>query len=121
MKVKLLGAVLIDTNGPGSVAAAVTPQPTAGFFNDIFSDDQGKITFHRFQIFVWSMVLGIIFLASVYNILTMPDFPNALLALIGISSGTYIGFKFPEKQEAQNRAAAAGGGPNQPNVNQPDH
>ena len=106
-----LGAVIIDTSGPGSVAASVTPQPTAGFFNDIFSDDQGKITFHRFQIFVWSIVLGIIFIASVYNVLTMPDFPNELLALMGISSGTYIGFKFPEKQETQNRAAAIGGGP----------
>jgi hypothetical protein len=106
-----LGAVIIDANGPGSVAASVTPQPTAGFFNDIFSDDQGKIAFHRFQIFVWTIVLGVIFIASVYNVLTMPDFPNELLALMGISSGTYIGFKFPEKQEAQNRAAATGGGP----------
>jgi hypothetical protein len=109
-----LGAVLIDTSGPGSVAASATPQPTAGFFNDIFSDDQGKITFHRFQIFVWSIVLGIIFLASVYNVLTMPDFPGELLALMGISSGTYIGFKFPEKQEAQNRAAANVNPPNPP-------
>jgi IPT/TIG domain len=103
-----LGAVIIDSSGPGSVAASVTPQPTGGFFNDIFSDDQGKITFHRFQILAWSIVLGIIFIASVYNVLTMPDFPSELLALMGISSGTYIGFKFPEKQDAQNRAAATG-------------
>ncbi len=103
-----LGAVIIDSSGPGSVNASVTPQPTAGFFNDIFSDDQGKITFHRFQILAWSIVLGIIFIASVYNVLTMPDFPSELLALMGISSGTYIGFKFPEKQDAQNRAAATG-------------
>jgi hypothetical protein len=104
-----LGAVIIDSSGPGSVAASVTPQPTAGFFNDIVSDDQGKLTFHRFQILGWSVVLAIIFIASVYNVLTMPDFPSELLALMGISSGTYIGFKFPEKQEAQNRAAATGG------------
>ncbi len=37
---------------------------------------------------------------------------------MGISSGTYIGFKFPEKQEAQNRAAATGVAAN-PNANQP--
>ena len=30
--------------------------------------------------------------------LTMPDFSNQLLGLLGISAGTYIGFKFPEKQ-----------------------
>jgi hypothetical protein len=107
-----LGAVLIDGSGPDNVTASAIPRPTSGFFKDIFSDDQDKITFHRFQIFVWSIVLGIIFLASVYNALTMPDFPDELLALMGISSGTYIGFKFPEKQEAQNRATAMG------NVNQ---
>jgi hypothetical protein len=27
----------------------------------------------------------------------MPDFDNTLLALMGVSSGTYLGFKIPEK------------------------
>jgi hypothetical protein len=27
----------------------------------------------------------------------MPEFDTTLLGLMGISSGTYIGFKFPEK------------------------
>jgi hypothetical protein len=106
-----LGAATIDASGPGSVATSVTPQPTEGFFTDIFTDDQGKLTFHRFQIAVWSIVLAVIFIASVYHVLTMADFPNELLALMGISSGTYLGFKFPEKQETQNRAAAAGAPP----------
>jgi len=122
-----LGAVLIDASGPGSVAASVTPHPSTGFFNDIFSDEQGKVTFHRFQIFVWSIILGIIFIASVYRVLAMPDFPGELLALMGISSGTYLGFKFPEKQQSQNRAMAIAAGmappnlapPNQPNPPNP--
>lgn len=92
-----LGAVLIDNNSP-TPAIPVVPQPSRGFFHDVCSDDKGKLTFDRFQIFVWSIVLGIIFVASVYNVLTMPDFPGQLLALMGISSGTYLGFKFPEKQ-----------------------
>jgi len=69
---------------------------TKGFVRDILSDG-GGYSFHRFQIFAWTLVLGIIFISSVYNNLTMPEFSATLLGLMGISSGTYIGFKFPEK------------------------
>jgi len=78
---------------------ALTPVPSAGaskgFLRDILSDSSGY-SFHRFQIFAWTIVLGIIFVSSVYNNLTMPEFSTTLLGLMGISSGTYIGFKFPE-------------------------
>jgi hypothetical protein len=67
-----------------------------GFLRDVLSDASGY-SFHRFQIFAWTIVLGIIFISSVYNNLTMPEFSATLLGLMGISSGTYIGFKFPEK------------------------
>jgi len=79
----------------------ITPDPSAdtskGFLRDILSDSSGY-SFHRFQIFAWTIVLGIIFLSSVYNNLTMPEFSTTLLGLMGISSGTYIGFKFPEQK-----------------------
>lgn len=70
---------------------------TAGFLRDILSDGSGY-SFHRFQIFAWMLVLGVIFLSSVYNQLTMPEFSTTLLGLMGISAGTYIGFKFPEQK-----------------------
>ncbi len=80
---------------------ALTRPPSAqtsrGFLRDILSDSSGY-SFHRFQIFAWTIVLGIIFLSSVYNNLTMPEFSPTLLGLMGLSSGTYIGFKFPEKK-----------------------
>jgi hypothetical protein len=60
-----------------------------------FLSENGSITFHRFQIFVWTIVLGIIFCVTVYNDLNMPQFSATLLALMGISAGTYIGFKLP--------------------------
>src|ERR1041384_715480 len=66
-----------------------------GFLRDILSDASGY-SFHRFQIFAWTIILGIMFVSSVYNNLTMPEFSATLLGLMGISSGTYIGFKFPE-------------------------
>jgi hypothetical protein len=77
-------------------AQQITPA-SAGFLRDILSDGSGY-SFHRFQIFAWTIVLGIIFLSSVYNNLTMPEFSPTLLGLMGLSAGTYIGFKFPEQK-----------------------
>ena len=81
--------------------ASITPSASAGisagFLRDILSDGSGY-SFHRFQIFAWTIVLGVIFVSSVYNGLTMPEFSTTLLGLMGLSSGTYIGFKFPEQK-----------------------
>lgn len=70
---------------------------SSGFLRDVLSDASGY-SFHRFQIFAWTIVLGIIFISSVYNGLTMPEFSPTLLGLMGLSAGTYIGFKFPEQK-----------------------
>lgn len=75
----------------------LTPQKSEGFLNDILRDVNG-ISFHRLQMLVWTMVLGLIFVYSVWKSLSMPDFDATLLALQGITSVTYLGFKFPEKQ-----------------------
>jgi len=77
--------------------AQQAPTSSAGFMRDILSDGSGY-SFHRFQIFAWTIVLGIIFVSSVYNNLTMPEFSSTLLGLMGLSAGTYIGFKFPEQK-----------------------
>ena len=79
---------------------ANTPRPatsrSAGLLRDLFCDGEG-VSFHRFQIIAWTIVLGIVFLKAVNSDLAMPDFDATLLGLMGLSSGTYIGFKFPEK------------------------
>jgi len=72
------------------------PATSKGFLTDILSDGE-NVSFHRFQMVVWTLVLGVIFVWSVYRNMTMPEFDASLLTLMGISSGTYIGFKFPEK------------------------
>ena len=79
------------------LTAQQAPAASAGFLRDILSDGSGY-SFHRFQIFAWTIVLGIIFVSSVYNNLTMPEFSSTLLGLMGLSAGTYIGFKFPEQK-----------------------
>jgi hypothetical protein len=91
-----LGAALIDKNK----TAPAPDEPggaSRGFLNDVMSDPTG-VSLHRFQMFVWTLVLGVIFIGSVYKNLQMPEFSATLLGLMGISSGTYLGFKVPEKQ-----------------------
>lgn len=107
-----LGSAMIDSNANAN--SAEKPSNVAdkdlvasrGFLRDVL-DDGGGISFHRFQMFVWTLVLGWIFGASVYRHLAMPAFSATLLGLLGISSGTYLGFKFPEKTNQEAVQAAA--------------
>lgn len=68
-----------------------------GVMYDLLAENN-QISFHRFQIFIWTLILGIIFVANVYNELAMPEFSATLLGLLGISAGTYVGFKLPESK-----------------------
>jgi hypothetical protein len=74
-----------------------TPELSSGsYWKDIL---KGTTDFepHRLQIVAWTIVLGIVFLCTVWTDLTMPSFNATLLTLMGISSGTYLGFKMKEK------------------------
>jgi hypothetical protein len=75
------------------------PSGTRGFWRDLVTDDRGVVALDRLQVVVWTLVLGGIFLTAVLWDLTMPEFSATMLALMGISSGTYIGFKLPMKTE----------------------
>jgi hypothetical protein len=59
---------------------------------DLLSSD-GAVDLHRFQILVWTLVLGVVFIAQVWLYLAMPTFDTNLLALQAVSSGTYLGVK----------------------------
>jgi hypothetical protein len=96
-----LGAALIDAPPTNTGMPAPPPAPSAGFINDMLSDGNGGVSFHRFQMFAWTLILGVIFVTEVYQELAMPEFSATLLGLMGISSGTYLGFKFPEKKNEQ--------------------
>jgi hypothetical protein len=77
-----------------------------GIWNDLVTDANGP-SFHRFQMIAWTVILGILFLAGVYKNLAMPEFSGTMLALMGISAGTYLGFKIPEKQNTAEEIAKA--------------
>ena len=67
------------------------------FISDILTDENG-VSFHRLQMVVFTTVLGFVFVYTAYATLTMPDFSATLLTMQGITAGTYLGFKIPEKQ-----------------------
>jgi hypothetical protein len=94
-----LGGVTIDSN------REKPPRRSQGFLRDILSDAYG-ISFHRFQIFAWTLVMVAVFLRQVTAYMEMPEFDSSLLILMGISSGTYLGFKVSEKP-ANGKGSAA--------------
>lgn len=57
--------------------------------------ENGVVSFHRFQILAWTLALGVVYLDYTLHQLELPDLDVTLLALTGISAGTYVGFKFP--------------------------
>lgn len=65
------------------------------FLSDILTDING-ISLHRFQALVWTIALGAIFIIEVVVKKKMPEFDSYTLGILGISSGTYLGFKIPE-------------------------
>ena len=91
-------AKLAETNKQIEDAEAGLTKPVSESFGKDLLTDVNGITLHRFQMVVWTIVLGILFLTGVYKELAMPEFSGTLLALMGISAGTYLGFKIPERQ-----------------------
>jgi hypothetical protein len=88
------GATIVDTATlpPGATAA-----PSEGILADLMREGTG-MSLPRLQIAFWTIVLLFIFGRAIYDTLAMPDFSPTLLGLMGISGGTYVGFKLPDKK-----------------------
>lgn len=77
-----------------------------GFLADTLSDGAG-LAIHRVQAAAWTLILGVIFCVTVYRTLFMPQFSFTLVALMGISAGTYVAFKLPEGRVSRTNPATA--------------
>lgn len=90
-----LGAILVK---PNPKKPSVRGKSTLGrFFVELLGNGEDPVTLHRFQMLAWTMILSVIFIAGVFKDLAQPVLDSSLLTLMGISSGSYVGFKFPEK------------------------
>ena len=83
--------------------------PHKSFLMDIMSDANG-VSFHRFQMLVWTLILSFFFIISALGRLAMPQFSEALLALMGVSAGTFLAFKIPENNTAPTQPTNNGNG-----------
>jgi len=94
-----VAAALVDRSDGTS-----TPPTSKGFWKDI-SGSSG-VQLHRIQIIAWTVVLAFVFIVRILTKLSIPDFNPTLLGLLGLSAGTYVGFKFPENQKPASTPAA---------------
>jgi hypothetical protein len=62
------------------------------FFTDLFCERE-NMSFHRIQLVVWTVVIALVFVNSVFSNLEMPTYDPTILILIGIANGTYLGMK----------------------------
>ncbi len=76
-----------------ALAAELSSQ---NFLRDILSDEDG-VCLHRFQAVAWTLVLGVAFLINAITAAKMLVFDTDVLAVLGISAATYLGFKVPEQ------------------------
>jgi hypothetical protein len=91
-------AAAVDKGKEDDKVKPATVVKTDGFFPDLLTDSGGA-GLHRVQFGLWSVVLMIVFVVTVYETLAMPDFNTGLLGLMGISSAAYAGMKVPEKKQ----------------------
>lgn len=76
---------------------APLPQAESDGLRDLITDGAGGVTLPRLQMTLWTFVLFVIFVSEVWGRLQMPAFSPALLALMGLSGSTYVGFKTTER------------------------
>ena len=67
-----------------------------GFLRDLLTGMDGD-ALYRYQLVLWTGLVLAQFWASVLVRLEIPDLDSTRLALMGMSAGTYLGLKLPEK------------------------
>jgi len=72
-------------------------QQSQNFVRDVLTNPNGEVNLHRYQMFIWTIVLGLVFIYEVLTTFKMPEFDTTLLALQGLSSGTFVALKAQEK------------------------
>ncbi len=88
------GLLAISVAGSKNATAA-----SRSFLLDILNDGSGP-QLQRVQVVIWTIVLAVVFLWSVFYNFTFVQFDTYLLLLIGIAQATYIGFKPGEAAKA---------------------
>ena len=68
--------------------------------------DAYRLSLHRCQIALWTVIVAAMFVVDAVTTMHLPDIPNQLLLLMGISGGTYLGFNYPQPAQARRQPPA---------------
>lgn len=91
----------LTRTGPDGAAVDSTANvpASANFLTDVLSDANGY-SFHRFQLLMWNILLGIVFVSLVWEHLELPAFSQPLMVLMGISASIHLSFEFLDRYGA---------------------
>ncbi|MDB5233108.1 MAG: LysM repeat-containing protein [Hymenobacter sp.] len=84
---------------PATPTATSPAPPSRGWWLDVLTDDQG-VSIHRLQQVGFTLLLGYLFIRTVYKTVALPDWNENEILLLGISSATYLGLKSQENKKA---------------------
>ena len=93
----------VTNSSLASLSLTTSDRPTGfrrgpgAFLYDLLSD-KDTVGFHRFQLLIWNVVLGVVFLSQTWSEFAMPEFNSTLLGLLGLSSATFVGMKMTPNQ-----------------------
>jgi hypothetical protein len=91
----VIGHSILASGSRVSVASAAQAIANSGV--EAPAESQVRFNLHSLQSAVWTLVIGVIFFGTVYRGVEMPDFDSRVLAILGISAGTYIAFTFKKQ------------------------
>ncbi len=80
---------------PGSNTTANENMHAKSMMEQLLSQAQ-NLSVHRFQMLASTAVIAVIYVVLLVQQRSFPDLDSTLLVLMGISNGTYLGFKFKE-------------------------
>ena len=58
-----------------------------------------RLSLHRCQMALWTVIVAAMFVVGVVTTMHLPDIPNQLLLLMGISGSAYLGFNYPSRPQ----------------------
>ncbi|HEY2091166.1 MAG TPA: hypothetical protein VGJ81_04710 [Thermoanaerobaculia bacterium] len=89
------GNAILSSGKRVSVPAAVQAIANAGIQAPV--ETKVRFSLHSLQAAVWTAIIAFIFIAGAYRDLEMPDLSEQMLAILGISGGTYLAFSFKKR------------------------
>jgi hypothetical protein len=60
------------------------------------TSEKYRLSLHRCQIALWTLIVLVIYVIDLFGTMHLPNIPNKLLVLMGVSGGTYLGFNYPK-------------------------